>query len=173
MSATPSAYERVPRHLSRRLLSEVPGGLSDAGVPAGPRVPRPTAATGAAFTEVGSADVCSQLTIQVALFIRKSSVWTAHRGRGPGRVSRITDAAARRSQSSTRHFSDGFMPDPSWSAADAISQSGTPLVELVALQRRTSVRHCATEPERAQSQEASKTAHFFAATTRHFVSGEP
>jgi hypothetical protein len=97
---------------------------------------RPTAAVGAGFTEVGSADVRSQLTIQRAPFIRKSSVWMAHRGSGPGRVSRIIDAAARRSQSSTRHLSDGFMPDPPWSAPDSFSQSGTPAVELVFPQPR-------------------------------------
>jgi hypothetical protein len=141
MSATLSAYGRVPRHMTRRLLSEGPGELSGADVPAGSMVLRPTATAGAAFTEVGSADVCDQVTIHVALFIRKSSVWMAHRGRGPGRVSRIIDATARRSQSSTRHLSDGFMPDPSWSAADGLSQSGTPPVELVAMQRRTIVRH--------------------------------
>jgi hypothetical protein len=60
--------------MSRRLRSEFLGELSDVAARAGPRVLRPTAAAGAAFTEVGSADVCSQLTIQVALFIRKSSV---------------------------------------------------------------------------------------------------
>ena len=68
---------------------------------------RPGGLDTAALTDVGSAIVWSQVTAQPALFRRKSSVWVAHRRSGPGKLSRITDAAARRSHVSTRHLSDG------------------------------------------------------------------
>jgi hypothetical protein len=111
-------YERPLRHATRRDLTRLTGELCDWAALPTPEALRPTGAGAAAFTDVGSANVRSQVTTQPAPFMRKSSVCVAHRGSGPGRFSRIMDAAARRSHPSTRHLSDASIRDPSWSAPE-------------------------------------------------------
>jgi hypothetical protein len=70
---------------------------------------RPTAATGAGLTWIGPATGEPQVTRHAAPFIRKSSVWVKHRAIGPGRSSLRTEAAARRSQSTTWHIAGDWM----------------------------------------------------------------
>jgi hypothetical protein len=111
----------VPRHADRRDRNFRPGEFCNPGARETPGAPRPTAGGSATFTDVGSADVRSQVTIQPAPFMRKSSVWVAQRGRGPGRLSRMMDAAARR-------------PGPSLSAPEALPDLECFRPELVAQQ---------------------------------------
>jgi hypothetical protein len=66
-------YERGFRHAKRRVLI-LPCVLCGQEAPARSGALRPTAVGAAVLTEVGSATVRSQVTVQPALFMRKSSV---------------------------------------------------------------------------------------------------
>ena len=77
----------------------------DAGGPlAAPVELRPTGSAGAALTEIGRVSPGLHVTVQAEPLIRKSSVWVAQSWIGPGRSVLTTEAAARRSHSSTRHI---------------------------------------------------------------------
>lgn len=65
---------------------------------------RPTGSAGAALTEIGRVSPGLHVTVQAEPLIRKSSVWVAQSWIGPGRSVLTTEAAARRSHSSTRHI---------------------------------------------------------------------
>ena len=61
------------------------------------------------MTDVGLDPTGTHVMAHVAPFIRKSSVWVKQSCIGPGRSSRCTDAAARRSQSSTTQITGDSM----------------------------------------------------------------
>ena len=89
----------------RRVLHLAHTRFRETGAPlAAPDQARPTGPAGAARTETGSVSPGLHVTVQAAPFMRKSSVWVAHSWIGPGRCSVTTEAAARRSQLSTRQI---------------------------------------------------------------------
>lgn len=106
------AEGQVRRRLASRLRNRAHAMAPRAGLcPAAPGL-RPTAATGAGLTWMGPAAAEFQVTLHAAPFIRKSSVWVKQSWIGPGRSSLRTEAAARRSQSSTWHIIGDWMVTP-------------------------------------------------------------
>lgn len=91
---SPPSGDQACRRLESRDFN-----LAHAAAPGGGLSPpaaglRPTAATGAALTEIGPDSAAPQVTLHAGPFIRKSSVWVKHSWSGPGRFSLRTDAAA-------------------------------------------------------------------------------
>jgi hypothetical protein len=91
---SPPSGDQACRRLESRHLNLAHAAAPGAGLSPPAAELRPTAATGAAVTEIGPDSAEPQVTLHAGPFIRKSSVWVKHSLIGPGRSSLRTDAAA-------------------------------------------------------------------------------
>lgn len=94
ISLSPPSGDQACRRLESRDFNLAHAAALGAGLSPPAAGLRPTAATGAALTEIGPDSAEPQVTLHAAPFIRKSSVWVKHSWIGPGRSSLRTDAAA-------------------------------------------------------------------------------